>query len=186
MHPKPAKLNLFSSISVANIRVTARVKNAFPCRLFIIQPVCEGLKLWRFAQKTCRPRGSKIQFRAGGLTFRQPSWAPALSPEPYLRRCTGPVSGRLKGSLLAESVPAIFQADRLSAASQPEPKLTSRLHFQRVSPFITTQGCCRERRRRGVGGELWYGRGPVKGQCVCPSPPPPSAASFLLHRLLRI
>lgn len=26
-------------------------------------------------------------------------------------------------------------------ASQPEPKLTSRLHFQRVPPFITRQGC---------------------------------------------
>lgn len=28
-------------------------------------------------------------------------------------------------------------------ASQPEPKLTSRLHFQQVPPFITRQGCGR-------------------------------------------
>lgn len=59
-------------------------------------------------------------------------------------------------------------------ASQPEPKLTSRLHFQRVPPFITRQGC-------GEGfGSGGYGRGPVMGQSVPLTPP------FLLHRLLRI
>lgn len=30
--------------------------------------------------------------------------------------------------------------------SQPEPRLTSRLHFQQVPPFITRQGCWREMR----------------------------------------
>lgn len=58
--------------------------------------------------------------------------------------------------------------------SQPEPKLTSRLHFQRVPPFITRQGC-----GKGVGSG-GYGRGPVMGQSVPLTPP------FLLHRLLRI
>lgn len=128
----------------------------------------ENLPPERF-RDTIPSRGANFQAALVGSS--------SFLPEPYLRRCTGSVSGRLKGSLFAESVPAIFQADRLSAASQPEPKLTSRLHFQRVSPFITTQGCCRERRRRGVGRGVWYGRGPVKGQCVCPSAPPP------LHRL---
>ena len=38
-------------------------------------------------------------------------------------------------------------------ASQPEPKLTSRLHFQQVPPFITRQGC-----RRGLGlGDVQQG-----------------------------
>lgn len=53
--------------------------------------------------------------------------------------------------------------EQAPSASQPEPKLTSRLHFQQVPPFITRQGCW----RWWEGG---YSRGPVTGQCVCPSP----------------
>lgn len=37
-------------------------------------------------------------------------------------------------------------------ASQPEPKLTSRLHFQQVPPFITRQGCERGLGRGGTAG----------------------------------
>lgn len=58
---------------------------------------------------------------------------------------------------------AAFLLSLSPPASQPEPKLTSRLHFQQVPPFITRQGCWR-------GWVREYGRGPVTGQCVPLSP----------------
>lgn len=58
---------------------------------------------------------------------------------------------------------AAFLLSSTPPASQPEPKLTSRLHFQQVPPFITRQGCWR-------GWVREYGRGPVTGQCVPLSP----------------
>lgn len=76
--------------------------------------------------------------------------------------------------------------------SHSEPRLTSRLHFQQVPPFITRQGYWR-------GGRGGYSRGPVEGQCVPLTPPmffptgcweyralPQTAATLLSYNLYNV
>lgn len=80
--------------------------------------------------------------------------------------CAPAVYGRLKGSLLLSL--SLWSSKQSPPASQPEPKLTSRLHFQQVPPFITRQGCW-----RGWGGGVRGVRqGASKGAVCVPLTPP--------------